>query len=219
MTSGKRLLQKRIAYEAARILTELRTDNIAYACRKAAAKLGVTRQQMMPSREEVEFALQEQQRLILGHQQPDALQLLRENALEAMQALKNFHPQLVGPVLQGTADSNSRIELHLHADTPEEVLFSLSDLHIPWQEKQRNLNFSDGSHETIPCFTFSAEEIQFLLVVFPTDSRHRRPLDPLDSRPYEGANLRQLKEIMAREQSTDSDAGFFDMNASLPHKT
>ncbi|MES9941620.1 MAG: hypothetical protein ABW104_08480 [Candidatus Thiodiazotropha sp. 6PLUC2] len=203
MTNGKRLLQKRIAYEAARILTELRSDNIAYACRKAAAKLGVTRQQMMPNREEVEFALQEQQRLILGHQQPDALQLLRENALEAMQALKTFHPHLVGPVLRGTADSNSRIELHLHAETPEEVLFTLSDLHIPWQEKQRNLHFSDGSHETIPCFTFSADEIQFLLVVFPNDSRHKRPLDSFDNRPYEGINLKQLRDLLAKEQAMD----------------
>ena len=196
MANGKRALQRRIAYEAARLLTELRSDNIAYACRKAAAKHGVTRQQMMPSREEIETALREQQRLVRGDEQFDALQQLRRAALEAMQALRLFDPQLVGPVLQGTADRNSGIELHLFADTPEDVLFALSDLHIPWQEKQRTLPFSDGSRESLPCFQFSADGVRFELIILPRGNRHKRPLDPLDNQPLEGANLKQVTEIL-----------------------
>ncbi|MCG7866024.1 MAG: hypothetical protein N0E37_07500 [Candidatus Thiodiazotropha taylori] len=205
MSSGKRSLQKRIAYEAAKILTELRTDNLAYACRKAAAKHGVTKQQLMPSRDEIEQALKEQQRLVLGDKQHTALNQLRESALDAMQALKQFQPLLVGPVLQGTADDNSHIELHLQADTPEEVLFALSDLHIPWQEKQRQLNFSDGSHETIPCFRFSADEIQYLLMVFPNGKNRKRPLDPFDHKPFQSANIKQLKALLDEEHSAGSD--------------
>jgi hypothetical protein len=201
MTTGKRLLQRRIAYEAARIMTELRTDNLAYASRKAAAKLGVTRPQLMPSREEIESALMEQQRLVLGDKQYDALQQLRLDALNAMQSLKQFQPLLVGPVLRGTADSNSQIELHLFADTPEDVLYTLSDLRIPWQEKQRTLAFSDGSHETIPCFRFSANDVQFLLVVFQANGQRKRPLDPLDNRPFEGANLKQLNNLLETDPS------------------
>ncbi|MEW8628142.1 MAG: hypothetical protein AB2551_20510 [Candidatus Thiodiazotropha sp.] len=205
MSSGKRALQKRIAYEAARILTELRTDNLAYACRKAAAKYGVTRQQLMPSREEIEQALKEQQRLVLGDKQHNALHQLRENALDAMQALKQFQPLLVGPVLQGTADDNSQIELHLQADTPEEVLFALSDLHIPWQEKQRQLTFSDGSQETVPGFRFTADGIQFLLMVFPTGKNRKRPLDPFDHKPFQSANIKQLRTLLDQQQSADAE--------------
>jgi hypothetical protein len=219
MTNGKRVLQKRIAYDAARILTELRSDNLAYACRKAAAKHGVTRAQMMPSREEIELALREQQRLVIGEKQHDALRKLRHSALEAMQALHHFHPLLVGPVLRGTADSNSRIELHLFADTPEEVLFTLSDLHIPWQEKQRNMTYSDSSHGLLPCFQFCADMIQFVLVVFPPGNKHRRPLDPLDNRPYEGASLKQLKEILAGDQTTVSDHGLIANEGRKSTKT
>lgn len=210
MNSGKRLLQKRIAYEAARIMTELRTDNLAYACRKAAAKLDVSHHQLMPSREEVELALKEQQRLVLGNKQFDALRQLRLSALDAMQALNQFHPLLVGAVLRGTADSNSHIELHLTAETPEDVLFTLSDLHIPWQEKQRNLSFSDGSHETIPCFRFSADEAQFLLVVFPAGGQRKRPLDPFDNRPYTGANLKQLNLLLTTEQEEASGLAYLN---------
>ncbi|MCU7882224.1 MAG: hypothetical protein KZQ60_18145 [Candidatus Thiodiazotropha sp. (ex Lucinoma aequizonata)] len=54
MGSSKRELQRRIAYEAARILTEFHSDNITHACQKAAAKYSVTRRQMMPSRQEIE---------------------------------------------------------------------------------------------------------------------------------------------------------------------
>lgn len=217
MSSGKRSLQRRIAYEAAKILTELRTDNLAYACRKAAAKYGITRQQLMPSRDEIEQALKEQQRLVLGDKQHNALNQLRESALDAMQALKQFHPMLVGPVLQGTADDNSHIELHLQADTPEEVLFALSDLHIPWQEKQRQLSFSDGSHETIPCFRFTADGIQYLLLVFPGGKNRKRPLDPFDHKPFQGANIKQLKALLEEQHSEQSE--FFEDTFPMTRET
>ncbi|MCU7929823.1 MAG: hypothetical protein KZQ90_03405 [Candidatus Thiodiazotropha sp. (ex Codakia rugifera)] len=196
MGTGKRELQRRIAYEAARILTELRSDNVTHACQKAAAKYGVTRRQMMPSREEVEQALREQQRLLRGEQQPDVMQNLRLSALAAMQALQQFQPILVGSVFQGTADSNSRVKLHLFADTPEDILFTLSDLHIPWQEKQQTALFSDGSRNTLPSFLFSADGVVFELTVLPAGNPHKRPLDPIDNQPMQGANIKQLKWLL-----------------------
>ena len=197
MSKGKRELQRRIAYEAARILTEYRSDNIAYACQKAAAKLGISHRQQMPTREEVEQALMEQQRLLRGDEQVAALQRLRQSALQAMQALQQFNPVLVGSVFKGTADSNSRVQLHLYADTPEEVLFTLSDLHIPWQERQRMFNFSNGQRREIPLFQFSADEVVFELLVLPADNPHTRPLDPQDNQPILGVNLKQLAELVA----------------------
>jgi hypothetical protein len=205
MSSGKRSLQRRIAYEAARILTELRSDNLAYACRKAAAKYGITRQQLMPSRDEIEQALKEQQRLVLGDKQHNAVHQLRESALQAMQTLNQFQPLLVGPVLQGTADDNSQVELHLHADTPEEVLFALSDLHIPWQEKQRHLSFTDGSQETIPCLGFSVDGIGYLLMIFPSGKNRKRPLDPFDHKPFQAANIKQLKALLDEQLSMETN--------------
>ncbi|MCU7893305.1 MAG: hypothetical protein KZQ78_17660 [Candidatus Thiodiazotropha sp. (ex Ustalcina ferruginea)] len=196
MGSSKRELQRLIAYEAARILTELRSDNVTHACQKAAAKYGVTRRQKMPSREEVEQALREQQRLLRGEQQSDVMQNLRHSALTAMQALKQFQPILVGSVFHGTADSNSQVKLHLFANTPEEILFALSDLHIPWQEKQQTALFSDGSRDTLPSFLFSADDVVFELIVLPAGNRHKRPLDPIDNLPMQGANLKQLKRLL-----------------------
>jgi hypothetical protein len=196
MSKGKRELQRRIAYEAARILTEYRSDNIAYACQKAAAKLGISHRQQMPTQEEVEVALREQQRMFRGAEQANVLQRLRQSALQAMQTLRQFNPVLVGSVFKGTADSNSHVQLHLYANTPEEVLFSLSDLHIPWQERQRSYNFSNGQRREIPIFQFSADDVMFELLVLPADSPHTRPLDPQDNHPIQGASLKQLTALV-----------------------
>ena len=197
MSHGKRALQRRIAYEAAKIMTEHRSDNMAHACQKAASRLGVTHRQQMPTREEIEEALREQQRLLRGDAQTQTLNLLRRSALEAMRALHKFNPILVGPVYQGTADTNSRVQLHLYADTPEDVLFALTDLKIPWQERQRSLNFNNGQRLEVPSFQFNADGVGFELLVLSTENPHIRPLDPLDNHPIRGATLKQMDTLVA----------------------
>lgn len=197
MSQSKRELKRRIAYEAARIMTEYRSDNMAHACQKAAAKLGISRRQEMPSREEVQAALREQQWLLRGDEQQLALTRLRHSALQAMRALQQFNPILVGSVYQGTADTNSRVQLHLHADTPEEVLFALADMKIPWQEGQRTLSFSNGRRLEVPCFQFAADGVGFELLVLAAETPRPRPLDPLDKQPVQGANLKQMDALVA----------------------
>jgi hypothetical protein len=196
----KRELQRRIAYEAARLMTEYQTDDMAYACQKAAAKLGVTRRQQMPSPDEVEEALREQQRLLRGDEQPAALQHLRQQAQQAMEALGQFAPLLVGSVYQGTADSNSPIRLYLFANTPEEVLFTLSDMKIPWRESQRTLSFRNGTKELVPVFKITADGVTIELTVMSSEDIHNRPLDPLDRQPLQGINLKQLREIIEADE-------------------
>jgi hypothetical protein len=191
----KRELQRRIAYEAARLMTEYQTDDMAYACQKAAAKLGVTRRQQMPNPDEVEEALREQQRLLRGDEQIAALHHLRQQALQAMNALGQFDPLLVGSVYQGTADSNSPIRLYLYANTPEEVLFTLSDMKIPWRESQRTLSFRNGTKELVPVFKITADGVAIELTVMSSEDIHNRPLDPLDRQPLQGISLKQLREI------------------------
>jgi hypothetical protein len=195
MTQGNRELQRRIAYEAARIMTEHRSDDMAHACQKAAARLGVSHRQQMPSREEVEEALREQQWLVRGEKQQQALLRLRRSALEAMRALHQFNPILIGPVYQGTADTNNRVQLLLRANTPEDVLFALSDLNIPWQERQRSFNFSNGRRLDVPSFRFTADGVGFELLTLSTETPHVRPLDPLDNQPMQGATLKQMDAL------------------------
>ncbi len=198
MKVNKREIQRRIAYESARILTEHRSDDQLFAIQKAATKLGITDKRLMPNREEVESALREQQRLFRGNAQQNALERLRHSALQAMQALSHFKPILVGAVYEGTADSNSHVVLHLFSDTPEEVIFALSDLHIPWQERDRYMKFSDGNHKSMPSFRFTADGILYELIVFPSKGYNNRPTNPLDNQPIQGAGIKQLELMLGQ---------------------
>lgn len=196
MKAKKREIQRRIAYEAARILTDNRSGDQAYAIHKAAARLGINDNRLTPNREEVELALREQQRLFRGSDQQTAVKKLRIAALQAMKALSQFNPQLVGPVSEGTADTNSHIRLYLFATSPEEVVFSLMKLHIPWHERDSSIKFSDGSRKTMPNFRFIADSNYFELVVLSDQAPHKRPVDPQDNRPIKGTTIQQLEQLV-----------------------
>jgi hypothetical protein len=196
MKATKREIQRRIAYETARILTEYQSSDQVFAMQKAASRLGINDKRLLPNREEISLAIREQQRLFRGSDQTSALQKLRAAALQAMQMLVRFRPMLVGPVFDGTADNNSPVRLHLFADTPEEVIFALSDLHIPWQERDRSMRFSGGNRKNMPGFQFNANGVMFELVVMPEQGPLSKPLDPLDHHPIQGVNSKQLKALL-----------------------
>jgi hypothetical protein len=196
MKAAKREIQRRIAYETARILTENQSSDQAFAMQKAASRLGINDKRLLPNREEISFAIREQQRLFRGNDQETALQRLRTAALQAMQFLVRFRPLLVGPVYEGTADINSPVRLHVFADTPEEVIFTLADLHIPWQERDRSMRFSGGNRKQMPGFQFNANGVMIELVVIPKQGPFSKPLDPLDQHPIQGANSKQLRALM-----------------------
>jgi hypothetical protein len=198
MKSKNREIQRRIAYEAARIMTEGRFDDQAYAIHKAADRLGINNKRLMPNHEEVESALREQQRLFRGGEQQTVVTNMRSAALKAMTALKQFNPLLVGAAFAGTADKNSRIRLHLHATTPEEVVFSLMELRIPWHERDCSIKFSDGSRKMMPNYSLIADGNTFELIILPDTGLHNRPLDPQDNRPIKGMTIQQLERMLTQ---------------------
>jgi len=150
----------------------------------------------MPTRDEVDAALREQQRLFRGTEQQAVVEKMRSAALQAMQALQQFKPLLVGPVLEGTADKNSRIRLHLFASTPEEVALRLMEMHIPWHEKDCSIKFSDGNRKNMPSFRFTADSDYFELIVLPDSGLNNRPVDPRDNRPITGATIPRLEKLL-----------------------
>jgi len=196
MKATKREIQRRIAYETARILAEFQSSDLAFAMQKAASRLGVNDKRLLPNREEMSLAIREQQRLFRGDDQESALQQLRNIAFQAMQSLVRFKPLLVGPVFEGTADHNSPVRLHLFADTPEEVIFALSDMHIPWQERDRTMKFHGGNRKQMPGFQFNANGVVIELVIMPEQGPFSRPLDPLDHQPIQGITRKQLKALI-----------------------
>ncbi|HEY9148574.1 MAG TPA: hypothetical protein VIQ22_06145 [Gammaproteobacteria bacterium] len=189
-----------IAQTAARLMLEEGLRDFASAKRKAVAQYGVSAGgKNLPRNEEIQAALEQHQRLFRSDQQPQLLQQLRHTALQAMQLLRPFDPCLVGPVLDGSADEHTPVYLHLFAATAEEVLIFLLEQQIPFEQGERRVQYANGKTEQRAKFSFIAGETEIQLTVFPPQGRRQAPLSPVDGRPQQRADRRQLERLMEQE--------------------
>lgn len=186
-----------IAQEAARILAEEGVRDFLLAKRKAAQRLGFPTNVKLPRNLEVEDALRAHQRLFHGENQSRDLLRLRRSAVEAMTFLALFRPRLVGSVLAGTAGSTSDVNLHLFADTPEEVALFLMENGIPFESAERRLRLTAERSNFFPVYSFAAGDTAIDLTVFPLDGLRQPPLSPVHGRPMERANIRQVQGMIA----------------------
>jgi len=189
-------MRARIAQEAARLMEEEGVQDYYVAKRKAAQHLGAPDTRNMPRNSEVEVALEEYQRLFRGDHQAGHLKALREGAVQAMRFLADFSPRLVGSVLSGTAGQHADINLHLFADTPEEVNLFLIETHIPFQDSQKRMHVSREEWQEFPCFEFLAGDNAIDLVVFPREGRREVPLSPVDGKPMRRAGLEEVELLL-----------------------
>ena len=127
-----------VAQEAARLIVDHGIRDYRAAKEKAAERLGFSGRGSLPGNAEVEAAVAEHLQLFGGDSHQERLQLMRVAALGAMELLSEFSPRLVGPVLAGTADGNSAINLHVFVDSsPETVALELDGRGITceWRTK------------------------------------------------------------------------------------
>ena len=189
-------LRRRIALEAARLISESGIRDFAMAKRKAAERLGAFDDGSLPKNIEIEEALREHQRLFQADDHPQLVRALREAAREAMQFFSHFDPRLVGAVLEGTADRYSAVCLHLFADTPEEVLIALDEQGIDYTESARRLRMSRDIQVEFPVLQVMRDGTAFDLTIFPRDAIRQAPLDRVDEKPMRRASLAALDELL-----------------------
>lgn len=189
-------MRQRIAQEAARVMVEEGVRDYYAAKRKAAAHLGARETQNMPRNVEIEEALQQYQRLFQSDSQPEQLRALRLAARQAMQLLSGFEPRLVGSVLSGSAGQYSDVNLHLFADTPEDVALFLMQSEIPFEPADRRLRLGRGEYRTYPGFRFMAGEHVLELTVFPLAGLREAPRSSVDGKPMRRATLAVLETLL-----------------------
>lgn len=189
-------IRQRIAEEAARLMATESVRDFAAAKRKAVDHLGLSPQCSLPGNREVESALIAYQRLFKAHSQPQRLRELREAARSAMALLEGFRPRLVGPVLSGTADEYAPVNLHLFADTPEQVDLFLMERQIPYELDERILRVRPEQQERFPVYRFMAGDVVVELTVFPEKGLRQAPLSPVDGRPMQRAALGSVEALL-----------------------
>ena len=190
--------RRRIAIEAARLISENGLRDYQQAKLKAASRLGVFEEAGLPSNREIEDALREHQRLFQGNDHLATLLRLREAACEAMRFFARHEPRLVGAVLDGTADAHSAICLHLYTDQPDTIIAELHDHGIPFDEQSRQLRLDRDSVREFPALTLSADGTPVDLTLLPYDLLRQAPLDRISGKPMQRASLSALQALLAQ---------------------
>jgi len=189
--------RRRIAIEAARLMTESGLRDYAHAKSRAAQRLGIADEAALPKNSEIEEALREHQRLFQRDAQPRTLRHLRDVASRAMRFFRDYEPRLVGAVLEGNADAHSAVCLHLYSDRAEDVIAHLRDHDIPYEERSRRLRLDRDTARDFTVLLFDAEDTAIDLTVLPYDLLRQAPLDRAGEKPMQRATLSMLETLQA----------------------
>jgi len=172
-----------VAQEAARIIVNHGVRDYRAAKQKAAERLGISARGALPGNTEIEAAVADHLQLFGGDEHQDRLRLLRVAALSSMELLSSFDPRLVGPVLSGTADENSAVNLHVFADSPEMVATELAAIGVNYRSYERRLKTRRDQSEMYAGFEFHHNHSHIQATVFPVDGIRQAPMSPVDGKP------------------------------------
>jgi len=189
-------MRARLAQEAAKIMIDSGIRDFAMAKRKAAEHLNAHDTRQLPNNIEIEQAMIEYQRLFRASQQPQTLHKLREIAYHAMQFFGDYNPRLVGPVLSGTADTNTPITLHVFTDNSEDISMLLLNKSIPFTSRDKRYRIGTETYAQYPAFEFLAEQHQIEVIAFPASKNYERPISPVDGKPMQRANLACVEMLL-----------------------
>lgn len=185
-----------VAQEAARIIVNHGVRDYRVAKQKAAERLGMNGHGSLPGNAEVEAAIAEHLQIFGGDAHDNLLRLMRTSAISAMEMLADFSPRLVGPVLAGTADENSAVNLHVFADSPEMVAMEIGDRGIRFRAYERRLKTRHGQIEMYAGFEFSHCNETVQATVFPVDGIRQAPMSPIDGKPMRRVDLDAVQELL-----------------------
>ena len=185
-----------LAQEAARIVCEQGIQDYRLAKMKAAERLGMRALGALPGNAEIERAVSEHLALFGRESHSDLIQHLRSAAVSAMEMLTGFSPRLVGPVLHGTAGESSAVNLHVFADTPEQVASVLDEALIAYKPFERRLKSSRQHITSYAAFRFDHKDAMIEATVFPVDGIRQAPISPIDGKPMRRAGVNAVYGLL-----------------------
>jgi hypothetical protein len=186
-----------LAQEAARIIVDHGIRDYRVAKQKAAERLGVGARGSLPGNAEIEAAVANHLQLFGGESHEERLRLMRVAALSAMELLSTFTPRLVGPVLSGTADENSAVNLHVFADSPEMVAMELTEIGVNYRSYERRLKSRHDQFDTFAGFEFHHSHSAIQATVFPVDGIRQAPMSPVDGKPMKRVDREAVQKMLA----------------------
>jgi len=185
-----------VAQEAARIIVDHGIRDYRLAKQKAAERLGIGGRGSLPGNTEIEAAIAEHLQIFGRESHADHLRLMRMAALSAMDLLGAYTPRLVGPVLAGTADENSAVNLHVFADSPEVIAMELAEIGVNYKPYERRLKTRRNRVETYAGFEFHHSNSTIQVTVFPIDGIRQAPMSPIDGKPMKRVDSQAIQQLL-----------------------
>ncbi len=161
------------------------------AKRVAVKQLGIN---IFPSNTEIRDAVDQLADLHEPNRGENLYQM-RRTALEIMESLKEFHPRLIGSVLEGTIKSTSDIDLHVFADEYEEVMRVLNEHGLEYDfdmvTTRKNNEIRDFPHIYLSKNGYTIE----LSIYDPSEMRVRQR-SSITGKPMQYATIPKLRNMM-----------------------
>lgn len=195
-TSESERARQIVAQEAARIIVTQGVRDYRVAKQKAAERLGMQGYGALPGNAEIEAAVTDHHQIFNGEEHDDLLRLMRTAALSAMELLNEYSPRMVGPVLIGTADENSAVNLHVFADSPEMIAMEIGGRGIHFRSYERRLKTRHGQVKIFAGFEFNHQNEMIQATVFPIDGIRQAPLSPIDGQPMARADRNTVQGLL-----------------------
>ncbi len=184
----------RIASVAARLMAEEGVNDFGLAKRKAVRQLGLPGNTPLPDNAEVEVALRAYQDLYQEEEHPARIRLLRLIALETMELLRDFHPYLTGPVLEGTAGRYAGIDIMLFAESAKEVEIYLLNRGILFE----HADFSNDRAEAV--LQLLADDVEVKLTIL-DPNLERTTFRSRDGRLRQRARIEAVRSLLLAPES------------------
>jgi hypothetical protein len=211
--TGNRQLQLRqlIAQKAARMMAEEGISDYAFAKKKAGRQMGMVEIDCLPTNVEIEEEIKLYHEIYHADDQPEALHLLRSDALIVMQMLEKFNPHLTGPVLDGTAGRYAETSIHLFADNIKEVEMFLLNSQVPYETDEKSYRVSNdkksfdkkgGDRKKVPVFTLEGPNGLIKLSVFEIDDARLPTKHSANGSNAARANTAAVKALVQTELRT-----------------
>jgi len=163
------------------------------AKKKALARLGLNGVEALPTNLEIEAALNERLQVFAASSTSKRTRDAYEAAIDAMEFLSPFSPRLSGALVRGTLTDNMPVELHLFAETSEQITMMLIAEDVPYELFDQRLRYGGNRHEQISGVKLQADTIAIEALIFDERGLREAPLSRVDGQAMQRIDIKTAR--------------------------
>ena len=200
-------LRRQIAWEAARLMYSREVTEYYQAKQKAARRIhkGWVKPADLPSNAEIREQVQMFARLHESSEGSESRLLeMRLRSAWWLKRLAEFHPRLIGSVLDGSIREGSDIDIHVFAANPHSITVQLEDVGASYQLERKRIQ-KDGEQRVFTHIHIR-DEFPIELTVYHPSLLGFCFRSSITGKPIESVSLAQLERLITLQHEVDPNA-------------